>query len=188
PGAVGTIAFGRYTSSDYEVHPVEFIPPVGTLSGTPVVQGTNDITFILFLPSSTKPVGGYPVAIYGHGGGVNKHSSGFVAAKLAEQGIATISIDAPGAGFGPLSRYTVTRTDSSTVSFPSGGRGIDQNGDGMIAEGEGLGAAPPRTIQFGRDGFRQETADFVRLVREIEVGLDVDGDGITDLDPSRIYY
>jgi hypothetical protein len=28
----------------------------------------------------------------------------------------------------------------------------------------------------------------VQLVREIEVGIDVDGDGTTDLDPSRIYY
>ncbi len=28
----------------------------------------------------------------------------------------------------------------------------------------------------------------MQLVREVEVGMDVDGDGIADLDPSRIYY
>src|SRR5262249_41241056 len=28
PGAVGTMAFGRYHSPDYRVHPAEFIPPV----------------------------------------------------------------------------------------------------------------------------------------------------------------
>jgi len=55
PGAVGTIAFGKYTSPDYEVHPGEFIPPIGTRTGTPVVQGTNEIYFNLFLPSGPRP-------------------------------------------------------------------------------------------------------------------------------------
>jgi hypothetical protein len=187
-GVVGTIAVGRYSSPDYRVHPGEFIPPVGTLSGTPVVQGTNDITFLLFLPSSPEPAGGYPVAIFAHGGGVNKASSGLVAAKLAQQGIATIAIDGTAFGFGPFSRYTLTFTDSSSVDFPAGGRGIDQNGDGQIAEGEGFGAAPPRTILAGRDGHRQAVADQMQLVREIEVGMDVDGDADADLDASRIYH
>ncbi len=188
PGAIGTIAFGRYSSPDYQAHPGEFIPPVGTLSGTPLANGTNTITFVLFLPSSAEPSGGYPVAIWGHGAGSNKTSSGVLAAKLAQQGIATIAIDAPGAGFGPLSTYTFTRTDSSSVTFPAGGRSIDQNGDDVIAEGEGFDAAPPRRIQGGRDGQRQNAVDHMQLVREIEVGMDVDGDGMPDLDPSRIYY
>jgi hypothetical protein len=111
PGAVDTIAFGRYSSPDYRVSG-EYIPAVGTRSGTPLVRGTNDITFILFMPSSPQPAGGYPVAIYGHGAADNKVSSGLVAAKLAEQGIATIAIDGPGYGFGSLSMYSVTLTDS----------------------------------------------------------------------------
>jgi len=188
PGAVGTMAFGRFSSPDYRVHPGEFIPSVGTLSGTPLVQGSNNITFVLFLPSSPKPAGGYPVAIWSHGGGVDKITSGFVAAKLAQQGIATIAIDGAGNGFGPFSTYTVTLTDSSSVTFPSGGRGIDQNGDGQIGQGEGFNAAPPRTLQGSRDGFLQTAADNMQLVREIEVGMDVDGDAIADLDPSRIYF
>src|SRR5262249_21414101 len=35
PGAVGTIAFGKYLSPDYLVHPDQFIPPIGTSTGTP---------------------------------------------------------------------------------------------------------------------------------------------------------
>jgi dienelactone hydrolase len=186
PGAVGTIAFGRYSSPDYRVHSGEFIPPVATLSGTPIIQGTDNITFILFLPSRSQPAGGYPVAIYAHGTGGNKVSSGFVAAKLADQGIATIAIDAPGYGFGPISTYKVTRTDSSSVTFLAGGRSIDQSGNGLIGNGEGFDAAPPRMLLDGRDGFRQETVDLMQLVREVEVGVDVDGDGSQDLDPSRI--
>jgi hypothetical protein len=185
PGAVGTIAFGRYSSPNYR-DSGEFIPPVATLSGTPIIQGTDNITFILFLPSRSQPAGGYPVAIYAHGSGANKVSSGFVAAKLADQGIATIAIDAPGYGFGPISTYKVTRTDSSSVTFLAGGRSIDQNGNGQIGNGEGFDAAPPRRLLDGRDGFRQETVDLMQLVREVEVGVDVEGDGGRDLDPSRI--
>jgi len=39
-----------------------------------------------------------------------------------------------------------------------------------------------------RDSDQQTAADLMQLVREIEVGMDADGDGIADLDPSRIYY
>src|SRR5262249_4821816 len=72
PGSVGTIAFGKYSSPDYEVHPGEFISPVATRTGTPEVQGTNDIYFNLFLPSGEKPAGGWPVAIVGAGNGGHK--------------------------------------------------------------------------------------------------------------------
>src|SRR5262249_7906687 len=53
---------------------------------------------------------------------------------------------------------------------------------------EGLSAAPPATILSNRDGIRQTVVDLMQLVRVIEVGMDVDGDGSPDLDPSRIYY
>jgi hypothetical protein len=188
PGAVGTVAFGMYSSPDYRVHPGEFIPPVGTLSGTPLVQRTSEVHFILFLPSSPEPAAGYPVVIFGHGSGTNKTQSGLVAAKMAEVGIATIAIDSPGNGFGPHSTYTVTFTDSSTITLAAGGRGMDQNADGTIGPSEGFGAAPPRAIQGGRDGQQQTAADHLQLVREIEVGMDVDGDDVPDLDPSRVYY
>jgi hypothetical protein len=39
-----------------------------------------------------------------------------------------------------------------------------------------------------RDSEQQTAADLMQLVREIEVGMDVDGDGVADLDSSRIYY
>src|SRR5262249_42175481 len=75
-----------------------------------------------------------------------------------------------------------------TVTFPSGGRGIDQDGDHIIGSREGFFADRPRTIIDSRDGVRQTIADCMRLARVIEVGMDVDGDGTPDLDPSRIYY
>lgn len=38
------------------------------------------------------------------------------------------------------------------------------------------------------DGTRQTVVDLTQLVRVIEVGMDVDGDGVGDLDPSRVSY
>ncbi len=188
PGAVGTIAFGKYNSPDYEVHPGEFIPLIGTLTGTPAVQGTNEIYFNLFLPSGPKPALGWPVAIFGHGNGQDKSLSFNVAATMAAHGIATIAINAVGAGFGPLGTLTVNRTAGEPRTFSAGGRSIDQNGDHVIEAGEGFNTAPPRTILFFTDGIRQTVTDLMQIVRVIEVGMDVDGDGFPDLDPSRIYY
>jgi len=196
PGAVDQIAFGKYVAPDYETAE-KFIPPVGTRTGTPVVQGVNEVFFNLYLPSGPRPAGGWPVAIFGHGvggskqgggGGIGGSASLALAASLAEQGIATIAINVVGHGFGPLSTLTVTPSVGAPVTFLEGGRGIDQNGDGIIANNEGIDAAPPQPIIRNRDGQRQTVADLMQLVRVIEVGMDVSGDGLADLDPSRIYY
>jgi hypothetical protein len=192
PGAIGQVAFGKYFSPDYEVHPGEYIPQVGTRTGSPMVQGTNEIYFNLALPSGPKPAGGWPVTIFGHRNAAAKDSSSLpdVAATMAAHGIATITINAVGHGFGPLSTLTVMRTptDGGSVTFPSGGRGIDQDNDNTIDANEGLITSPPRSILMTTDGIRQTVADLMQLVRVIEVGMDVEGNGSRDLDPSRIYY
>jgi hypothetical protein len=197
PHVVGQVAFGKYASPDYETQE-KFIPPVGTRTGTPAVQGFNEVYFNLYLPSGTRPAGGWPVAIFGHGTGGSKQGgipagpgsgqSLALAASLAERGIATIAINAVGHGFGPLSTLTVTPSGGAPVTLPEGGRGIDQNGDGIIESNEGISAAATRSIIRERDGLRQTVADLMQLVRVIQVGVDAEGDGARDLDPSRIYY
>jgi hypothetical protein len=190
PGKVARIAFGKYVSPDYEVHPVQYIPPVGTRSGTPEVRGTNEIYFNLFLPSGPMPAGGWPVVIFGHAVNNSKNVMPFnVASSMANHGLATIAIDAVGHGFGPRSTLTVNRTlGAPPITLFAGGRGIDQNEDGAIGDTEGLTTKRPRTPVVFSDGYRQTAADLMQLVRVIDVGMDVDGDGLRDLDPSRIYY
>jgi hypothetical protein len=188
PGAVGSIAFGKYRSPDYET-PQRLIPAVETRLGIPTVQGTNDIYFNLVLPAGPKPPGGWPVAIFGHGFTDNKNNSPYVvAATMAAHGIATIAINVVGHGFGSKGTLTVSQPSGATVSLPAGGRGIDQDGNGTIDSTEGVSAAPPQTIISSRDGLRQTVVDLMQLVRVIEVGVDVDGDGTADLDRNRIYY
>ncbi len=195
PGSVGQLAFGKYLSPDYEVHtipmirPGEYIPAVGTRTGTPAVQSVNELYFNLVLPSSPRPPEGWPVAIFGHGNPGNKNSQLLlVGASLATRGIASIGINTVGNAFGPLGTLSVNRTAGEPVTFLEGGRGRDQDGNNVIGQQEGLAATLSRRIIVNRDGQRQIAADLMQLVRVLQVGMDVDGDGSTDLDPSRISY
>lgn len=186
PGAVGWIAYGKYTSPEYLVHPGEFIPPVATRTGTPQIQSTMDIYFNVVLPSGSMPPNGWPVAIYGTGANGTKDTwLPRVATSMAARGIATVSINFYASGFGPLSSLTVERAFGGPVTFLSGGRTIDQNGNGEYESLEGFEAVPP--LVAIRDAYRQTVIDWVQLVRTIQAGVDVDGDGAQDLDPSRIY-
>jgi Bacterial virulence factor lipase N-terminal len=189
PGVVGYLAFGKYVSPEYRTS-AGVIPPVATRTGSPAAQGASDIYFNLVLPAGTPPPGGWPVAIAGHGGDGSKGVDvlGRITAVLAQHGIATIGINIAGHGFGPLGTLTVTRGSGAPVTFSSGGRGVDRNADGVIGTREGLESAPPASVLNDTDGFRQTVADLMQLVRVLEVGVDVDGDGLPDLDPSRIYF
>jgi hypothetical protein len=187
-GAIGTIAYGTYTSPDY-TNASKFIPVTGTLWGRPAVQGTNTLTVQLFLPASAKPAGGYPVAIFGHGFGDSMYGAPWVVASvLASQGIATAAINVVGHGGGAQGTLNVLLNGAAPVVVPAGGRGIDQDGNGVIDSTEGVNAAAPATIISSRDGLRQTAIDLMQLVRQIEVGVDVDGDGNADLNAQRIYY
>jgi hypothetical protein len=191
PGAVGQIAFGSYVSPDYEVHPGEYIPAVGTRTGAPAVQGTNTIWYTMTVPSGTRPANGWPVAILGHGGGGYKDGMfgvPVIAAEMAANGIATIGINAVGQGYGSRGTLTISQTVGGPVTLSEGGRGIDQDGNGIIGNNEGLDAPAPRAIIRQRDGIIQTSADLMQLVRVIQGGVDVDGVAGGDLDPSHIYY
>ncbi|KIF83150.1 Ig-like domain-containing protein [Noviherbaspirillum autotrophicum] len=188
PGAVGQIAYGRFNSPDYQTAG-KFIPATGTLTGQPQPQGSNALMFQLFVPAGTKPAGGWPVAIFGHGFTDSMYGAPWaVASVLASRGIATLSINVVGHGGGALGTLTVQRTAGEPVTISAGGRGIDQDGNGTIDSTEGVNAAPPRTIISNRDGLRQTVIDLMQLVREVETGMDLDGDGTADLNAQRIYY
>jgi dienelactone hydrolase len=184
---VGQIAFGKYLSPDYMVHPGEFIPAVATRTGVPQVRSMNEIYFNLYLPSGQKPVTGWPVAIFTHSANGSKEGGRNIAASLAAHGIATIIINHVGHGGGPLTTLTVTTKNGAATTFSASGRGIDQNGDRVIGAREGDTAASPRTLSQDTDGIRQTVADLMQLVRVIEIGMDIDGDGRIDLDRGRIY-
>src|SRR5262245_48395001 len=147
-----------------------------------------DVYFNVVLPSGPTPLGGWPVAIYGTGTEGAKDTWLLrVAASNAAQGIATVSINYYGRGFGPLSTITVNSQSGGPVTFLAGGRSVDQLGNGDFGDGFGGRIALNPMISI-RDSHRQTAADWMQLVRVIQTGVDVEEDGISDLDPSRIYY
>jgi len=188
PGSVRTIAFGKFSSKQWKNAGV-FIPAVPTRSAVPV-QNTEDVYFNLFIPSGPRPSNGWPVAIFGHGFTDSKQGAPFaVASTLAHNGIATIAINVVGHGFGPNSTLTL-KQGAASVTFPEGGRGFDQDGNGQITSSEGSSTfvlSPQGTIG-SRDALQQTTADLMQLVRAIQGGIDSSGGGLPDLDANRIYY
>jgi hypothetical protein len=187
PNSVGTIAFGSFISPLYQ-NAQQYIPATGTATGVPVVQRNQQVIFTLILPAGPKPPFGWPVAIYGPGYGTEKDTIVAFSSVMAAWGVATIAINIPGHGGGPLGTLTVTRTNGTSVTLPAGGRAVDQNADGMFAAVEGMEAVAPYNLLGFRDGMRQTVVDLMQLTRVIETGgFDVNGDGLVDLDRSRIY-
>src|SRR5437870_6211587 len=180
PDASGAIAFGRFTSPDWETAE-KFIPPIGTLTGVPAVQSTNTLYFNLIIPADPAPAGGWPVAIFGHGFTDSKQGAPLaVASTFASHGIATIAINVVGHGGGSLGTLTIIPKAGLPVTIPDGGRGIDQDGNGTIDSTEGVNAVAP--LISNRDGLRQTVVDLMQLVRLIQTG------GIAGLSHTRIYY
>jgi hypothetical protein len=180
-GHIGALAFGSYTSPDYETA-AKYIPPVGTRTGSPMKQADAQIYFNLFVPAGPAPASGWPVAIFGHGFTDSKQGAPFtVAASFAEKHIATIAINVVGHGGGAGGSLVVVPYGAI---IPSGGRGIDQDGDGAIDSTEGVNAAFPRTIVGNRDGLRQTVVDLMQLVHVMETG----GIPGVPLDAGRIFY
>ena len=188
PGAVGTIAHGTYESPIYVQRPAAMIPTVGTRAGVPSVQTYDTIYFTVFLPSGTRPAGGWPVMLTS-GAGYRHQGTPALAATWASKGIATISIAAEGFGFGPLGALRTNFTDGTSLTIPDAGRSYDQDGNNQIAADEGTSAVGDRQWIVGpSDTHKQTVIDLMQLVRVIEVGMDVDGDGQADLDASRISF
>ncbi|HEY7203182.1 MAG TPA: hypothetical protein VIA61_02735 [Methylomirabilota bacterium] len=190
PADVRTIAFGRFTARSF-LTPDRRIPMTATRTEAPAQQSTEDVDVTVYLPAGAMPRDGWPVAIFGHGFGNDRHVVPMaVAGTLAHAGLATVAINVVGHGGGPQGTLTVRRAGHETVALPAGGRGVDLDGNGRIGATEGVSTRAPSPLALigSRDGLRQTTADLMQLVRAIRRGVDVDGDGRTDLDREHIYY
>jgi hypothetical protein len=190
PTDVRTIAIGRFRARSF-LTADRVIPATATRAQAPAIQSSEDVDVTVYLPSGTTPSGGWPVALFGHGFGNDRHAVPMaVAGTLARFGFATVAMNVVGHGGGPEGTLTVLRTGQDAVTLPAGGRGVDQDGDGRIRATEGVGTPTGSSLALvgSRDGLRQTTADLMQLVRAIRRGVDVDGDGYVDLDRERIAY
>jgi len=162
-------------------------PQAGTISTTPtnvsipVPNILVPVSFHLFLPAASLPSGKIPVIIYGHGLGDSQFGAPtFAASTWAQKGFATLAIEIPGHGFGPLSATQVT-TNGGNVLVATPGRGIQFSPAAPIGPSDGCILA---NAIGTRDCSRQTAVDLFALVAAIK---NTQGLGL-NLDTSRIYY
>ena len=186
-----TYAFGSFLAPSW-LDADRTIPGRPTKGSGPTVRGREEVGFVLILPQGTAPAGGWPVAIFGPGVTRSKYDLFLASDELLRKGIATIAIDPVGHAYGPRSTAGVDlAVPPSSVTFSGFWRGIDQDGDGVIGPREGLsapGAPNPKASIALRDGLRQTALDNMALARAIARGVDVDGNGTTDLRTTGIGY
>ncbi len=184
---LGSLAFASYSSPQF-LNSQQTIDPSPSGADVTLPAANAQIYFHVYLPGSPPPAAGYPVVIFGHGFGDSSFGGPtIVSPALAASGFATIAINAVGHGFGPQSNVVITDKSGNATMLLSGGRGVDLNGDGTIDATEGCVILSPSPIGM-RDCFRQTAVDLMQLVRVIQAGVDLNGDGIPDLDANRIYY
>lgn len=141
-----------------------------------------------WLPNGAAPRGGWPVKLIGHGLFDQRFSGPTLFASAFISNSVVMSIDAVGHGFGPASQLRFELMDGSTLNVPTAGRGRDLDGDGRIESAEGCVLLSPANPDFISTCLRETALDYQKLVREIQSGVDLDGDGISDLDPNQIQY
>jgi len=187
PNAIGQLGFGRFQAPEYRTS--DLIMPRINTAEDPAPQSANTLYFDLWVPSTPRPTNGWPIVLCGHGSARDKEACIDQASVLNAHGLAVISINLAGHGFGAAGTMTIARTDGSVVTLPAGGRGIDTNGDGTIAVQEGDEAPRQHRLALNRDAMIQDVVEFMTLARLVETGgLDIDGDGISDFDADHITY
>ncbi|MBI5478844.1 MAG: hypothetical protein HY906_08315 [Deltaproteobacteria bacterium] len=161
------------------------------------------IPFLLSVPK--KRNGPAPVAIFMHGHSGSKLDSLLTMGPFARSGIATIGMDAVshGVGLDETDRLLVSELvkpyglDPLAAVMTGDGRGVDQNGDGIIDSGADYFTG---YVTHTRDVVRQTAIDLMQMVRllrsfdgkrrwahdvnrdgENDLAGDFDGDGVVDL-------
>ncbi len=185
---VDRIAFGSFWSPSF-LDENQVIPTVPTGDAVGLPAKSREIFFHVYLPAKPKPDDGYPAVIVGHGANQDRFSTATnVTAALADKGFAVVAVNAVGAGYGPETKLALRDTYGETVHIAAGGLAADVNGDGNNAAGEGCALLGPSNAVGYRDCSRQSALDIMQLVRAIRAGIDLDGDGVVDLDGGNIYY
>jgi len=163
--ATWTFCEGSFTAIDYRGSD-------GLIGDELDTTSTYELEFSIWLPTeSPGPYGGagYPVLVFGHGLGGGRDQAERLATFAAPRGMATIAIDAVRHGRHPTSTNNTTLLN--TLDF-FGISSTELTFEPLLM----------------REHFRQSTYDKLQLMRLILGGIDVDGDKVVDLDPTRISY
>lgn len=141
--------------------------------GEPVAPTiTYSLRYTVWLP--LVGTGPFPTMVWGTGLGTDRSLGERLANHVAPAGFATLAIDPVAHGEHP---------DVPEGADPAMGAAVFR----FFEIGDDLGARTLSPLRL-RDNFRQATYDKLQLLRFIADGLDVDGDGVSELDPTRLAY
>lgn len=170
-----TYGFGSFTSPQYLRPDVTIATPPTGSDPEPVSAARLGVAMLAPAPSAEciSPV------VFGHGFGDTKLNLFRAADTLGQSNLAIFATDVPGHGYGPESTYAV-QTSAGTRTGDLLARGRDLNGDGAISPIEGAAAGGANANVNSRDALIQAVIDNMALVRALEKGVDVDGNGSVD--------
>ncbi len=162
----------------------------------PVNRGTTTIPLLVTVPnanaaggSCTKPAAGWPVAIVQHGLGGDRTNAFFMADQFADACFIVASFDLPMHGItntaNPLYQAANERTFNVDLQNNTTGAATP---DGKI-DNSGVHSIPTLLSSplSGRDLLRQGQAD-ISVVAKSLARLDITGDAVADVDPTRVHY
>ncbi len=167
----------------------------------PVQTDGQTVPLLMTVPNEntglSKPGAGWPTIIFGHGLGGNRTQMLAIADTFASLGFATIAIDAPLHGITPQDTALAALYVENTPFAPiANERTFDvdyvnnQTGapipDGIV-DASGTHIINLASLLTSRDNARQMHADLSVLAESIP-GIDIDGDGLPDLDGSNIKF
>ncbi len=135
----------------------------------PAPQRRYTLSVTTWLPTSGS--GPYATMLFGHGLGGDRYQAARLAEYAAPLGVATVAIDALKHGEHPDQPESSEQLFSLLEFF---GISVDFN--------------PPLDGIALRDNFRQSTYDRLQLLEALRPGVDVDGDGLTDINHDQLGY
>lgn len=190
---IAAVVLGHFTGVDFlSEDPRALGAWVLDESGAPTIKGTEEIPFLLALPTGAPPVGGYPVAVFQHGLNGSRESVLDVAQSVCAGGVALVGIDIPFHGF----RFPEAEDTDHNITNAEGPDGLaddagfnqsllffDISGDAA----HGIAVFDPNVMS---SVLRQTAVDFMTLARVLDDGdwtaLTVDLPTFTGIDASRL--
>lgn len=161
---------GAWRRCDAGLEALDFRGPERVVEGWDAQpQAGYTLPVRIWLPPTAQP-GPYPVIVCGHGLGGDVDDCDVLVPEAAELGVAVVALDAVEHGMHPARTPMELDLLAPLMIFA-----IRVNPPGING------------LQL-RDNFRQSAWDKLQLLRALEVGLDLDGDGAADLDGERVVY
>lgn len=160
PESWGQSCTARLEAWDYRVDGV--VPP-----GEIQARSAYTLPVSMWIPEGEGP---FPVVICGHGLGGGREQCGAIQPTVAQSQIAVVAIDAVEHGVHPARTEPPLAILDKLMIFA-------------------LQISPPGLAGLVlRDNFRQSTWDKLHLVLALKEGVDLDGDGVAELDGERLGY